>query len=185
MNNHPDNIYSELGIRPIINCQGQRTMLGGSRLKKDVFESMEAANMNWALMREVMDKASEYVARHMGVEAAYITSGCAAAMALSTAACISRKNPTYRGILPNSKEMQNEILLQKKQRYSYDRAFTSTGGKLIYVGDETGCSKKELENSIGPSTAAIAYLVQSPPDSTILSLEELSLIHISEPTRPY
>ena len=172
MNNHPDNIYSELGIRPIINCQGQRTMLGGSRLKKDVFESMEAANMNWALMREVMDKASEYVARHMGVEAAYITSGCAAAMALSTAACISRKNPTYRGILPNSKEMQNEILLQKKQRYSYDRAFTSTGGKLIYVGDETGCSKKELENSIGPSTAAIAYLVQSPPDSTILSLEE-------------
>ena len=172
MNNHPDNIYSELGIRPIINCQGQRTMLGGSRLKKDVFESMEAANMNWALMREVMDKASEYVARHMGVEAAYITSGCAAAMALSTAACISRKNPTYRGILPNSKEMQNEILLQKKQRYSYDRAFTSTGGKLIYVGDETGCSKKELENNIGPSTAAIAYLVQSPPDSTILSLEE-------------
>ena len=172
MNNHPDNIYSELGIRPIINCQGQRTMLGGSRLKKDVFESMEAANMNWALMREVMDKASEYVARHMGVEAAYITSGCAAAMALSTAACISRKNPTYRGILPNSKEMQNEILLQKKQRYSYDRAFTSTGGKLIYVGDETGCSKKEFENSIGPSTAAIAYLVQSPPDSTILSLEE-------------
>ena len=172
MNNHPDNIYSELGIRPIINCQGQRTMLGGSRLKKDVFESMEAANMNWALMREVMDKASEYVARHMGVEAAYITSGCAAAMALSTAACISRKNPTYRGILPNSKEMQNEILLQKKQRYSYDRAFTSTGGKLIYVGDETGCSKKELENSIGPNTAAIAYLVQSPPDSTILSLEE-------------
>ena len=172
MNNHLDNIYSELGIRPIINCQGQRTMLGGSRLKKDIFESMEAANMNWALMREVMDKASEYVARHMGVEAAYITSGCAAAMALSTAACISRKNPTYRGILPNSKEMQNEILLQKKQRYSYDRAFTSTGGKLIYVGDETGCSKKELENSIGPSTAAIAYLVQSPPDSTILSLEE-------------
>ncbi len=172
MSNLHNNIYSELGIRPIINCQGQRTMLGGSRLNNDVFQSMEASNMSWALMREVMEKASEYVARHMGVEAAYITSGCAAAMALSTAACISRKNPTYRGILPNAKGMQDEILLQKKQRYSYERAFTSTGGKLIYVGSENSCSKKELENSIGPNTAAIAYLVQSPPDPTILSLED-------------
>ena len=172
MSNLHNNIYSELGIRPIINCQGQRTMLGGSRLNKDVFQSMEDSNMSWALMREVMEKTSEYVARHMGVEAAYITSGCAAALALSTAACISRKNPTYRGTLPNSKGMQNEILLQKKQRYSYDRAFTSTGGKLIYVGDENSCSKKELENSIEPNTVALAYLVQSPPDPTILSLED-------------
>ena len=115
MSNLHNNIYSELGIRPIINCQGQRTMLGGSRLNKDVFQSMEASNMSWTLMREVMEKASEYVAHHMGVEAAYITSGCAAAMALSTAACISRKNPTYRGILPNAKGMQDEILLLKKQ----------------------------------------------------------------------
>ncbi len=172
MSNLHNNIYSELGIRPIINCQGQRTMLGGSRLSKDVFQSMETSNMSWALMREVMEKASEYVARHMGVEAAYITSGCAAALALSTAACISRKNPAYRGTLPNSKGMQNEILLQKKQRYSYDRAFTSTGGKLIYVGDENSCSKKELENSIESNTVALAYLVQSPPDPTVLSLED-------------
>ncbi|MBK49557.1 MAG: hypothetical protein CL768_00750 [Chloroflexi bacterium] len=172
MNSQHNNIYSELGIRPIINCQGQRTMLGGSRLNNDVFQSMQASNMNWALMREVMEKASQYVARHMGVEAAYITSGCAAAMALSAAACISRKNPTHRGFLPNPKGMQDEILLQKKQRYSYERAFTSTGGKLIYVGSENSCSKKELENSIGPNTAAIAYLVQTPSDPNILSLED-------------
>ena len=172
MSNPHNDIYAKLGIRPIINCQGQRTMLGGSRLNKDVFQSMETSNMSWALMREVMEKASEYVARHMGVESAYITSGCAAALALSTAACISRKNPMHRGELPNSKGMRNEILIQKKQRYSYDRAFTSTGGKLIYVGDEISCSKKDLENSIGPNTAALAYLVQSPPDPTILSLED-------------
>ena len=172
MNSQHNNIYSELCIRPIINCQGQRTMLGGSRLNHDVFQSMQASNMSWALMREVMEKASQYVARHMGVEAAYITSGCAAAMALSAAACISRKNPTHRGFLPNPKGMQDEILLQKKQRYSYERAFTSTGGKLIYVGSENSCSKKELENSIGPNTAAIAYLVQTPSDPNILSLED-------------
>ena len=171
---NPDNdIYSALDIRPIINCQGQRTMLGGSRLSNNVFQSMETSNTRWALMREVMEKASEYVAHHMGVEATYITSGCAAALALSTAACISRKNPVHRGELPNTMGMRNEILLQKKQQYGYDRAFTSTGGKLLYVGDENSCSKKDLENSIGPNTAALAYLVQSPPDKNILSLEDI------------
>ena len=173
MNNINNDIYSDLGIRPIINCQGQRTMLGGSRLSNDVFESMKATNMSWSLIREVMEKASEYVAQHMGVEGAYITSGCAAALALSSAACITRKNPEHRGELPNSIGMSNEILLQKKQKYSYDRAFTSTGGKLIYVGNENNCSKNDFVESIGPDTAALAYFVQSQSDPTILSFEEV------------
>ena len=76
-------IYANLGIRPIINCQGQRTMLGCSRLSGELMEVIDNSNSGWALMREVMEKASSYVAYNMGVEAAYITSGCAAAMTLS------------------------------------------------------------------------------------------------------
>ena len=167
----PD-VYAELGIRPIINCQGERTMLGGSRLSPEVAQAMEEANNNWALMREVMEKCSEYVARHMGVEAAYITSGCAAALTLSVAACIARNDPDKRGQLPDSTGMRNQVLMQKKQEYGYDRAFTSSGGKLVYVGDDDGCSREQLERAIGPDTVAIGYLVQSPPDSALVSLQD-------------
>ncbi len=172
MSNIFKDIYANLGIRPIINCQGQRTMLGGSRLSDELMEVVHNANGGWALMREVMEKASSYVAYNMGVEAAYITSGCAAAMTLSAAACISRGDSGNRGLLPDSSGMKNEILLQKKQHYGYERAFTSSGGKLVYVGNENECTTSHLEMGIGPSTAAIAYLVETPGESNIVSYEE-------------
>ena len=164
-------MYGELGIRPIINCQGQRTMLGGSRLSQDVVQVMEEANGGWALMREVMEKSSQFVARQMGVEAAYITSGCAAAMTLSAAACIARGDPVKRGQLPDSTGMRNEIVMPRKHQYGYGRAFTSSGAKLIYAGDDSGCSLEQLEDAIGPDTVAIGYLVDSTPDYTVVSLK--------------
>ena len=164
-------MYAQLGIRPIINCQGQRTMLGGSRLSQDVVQAMAQANGSWALMREVMERSSAYVAHHMGTEAAYITSGCAAAMTLSAAACISRNDPDKRGQLPDSTGMRNEILMPRKQKYGYERAFTSSGAKLVYVGEENGCSKEQLDQAIGPNTVAIGYLVDSPPDKSLMSLK--------------
>ena len=37
-------VYSDLGVRPIIDCQSQRTALGGSRLSAEVTAAMEGAN---------------------------------------------------------------------------------------------------------------------------------------------
>ena len=36
-----DDVYEELGVRPIINCQGNRTALGGSSPSPEVLEAME------------------------------------------------------------------------------------------------------------------------------------------------
>jgi L-seryl-tRNA(Ser) seleniumtransferase len=55
--------------------------------------------------------------------------------------------------------MKDEILLQKTQQYGFDRAFTVPGGKLIYVGDDNGATPEQLQQAIGPKTAAVAYLV--------------------------
>ena len=164
-------VYADLGVRPIINCQGHRTALGGSSPAPEVMAAIEQANQSYVVMSELMESASEYVAEVMGVEAAYITSGCAAALALSAAACIAGKDPEKRGRLPDSTGMKNEIIIQKKQRYGYDRAFTVGGGRLVEAGDGSGCSMEQLESEIGPNTAAIAYLVQ-PSDGTLVSLED-------------
>ena len=164
-------VYAEIGVRPIINCQGNRTTLGGSSPSPEVMKVMEEANRSYVVMSELLDKAGEYVAQLMGVEAAYITSGCAAGLALSSAACIAGKDPKKRGRLPDSTGMNNEILIQKKQRYSYDRAYAVGGGRLVEVGDHSGCSLKQLEGAIGPKTVAIAYLVQR-EDSTLVSQQD-------------
>ena len=41
MSNIFKDIYANLGIRPIINCQGLRTMLGGSRLSDELMEVVQ------------------------------------------------------------------------------------------------------------------------------------------------
>jgi len=166
------NVYHELGVRPIINCQGNRSAIGGSSPSVKVLEAMEEAYKNYVVMSELMRKSGELVADLLGVEAAYITSGCAAALALSAAACIAGTNPEKRGRLPDSTGMKNQILIQKRQRYGYDRAFGVSGGVLVNVGDDNGCSLEQLQAAIGPNTAAVAYLVD-PHDSSIVPLEDV------------
>ena len=68
--------------------------------------------------------------------------------------------------------MKNEIVLQEKQRYGYDRAYTIAGSKLVLAGDEEGCTREELESAIGDNTAAVAYLVRPENDSSVVSLED-------------
>ena len=77
-------VYSRLGVRPIINAQGNRTVLGGSATTPAVAAAMEEANHTYVEMRELLEKSGEFIAEMLGVEAAYVTSGCAAALCRSS-----------------------------------------------------------------------------------------------------
>src|SRR5437588_10433636 len=82
-------IYNELGITPIINAIGHRTILGGSYLSPRVRAAQEEANRYFVNMAELLEKSGEIVARLLDSEAAYITTGASAALALGKAACIT------------------------------------------------------------------------------------------------
>ena len=90
-NNFGSEVYRSLGVRPLINAGGTQTLWGGSTLSPEVMGAMVDANSNYVEMEELLDKVGEYTAKLMGVEGAYITSGCFAALALSTAACMTGK----------------------------------------------------------------------------------------------
>lgn len=165
-------VYEKLGVRPVINCRGNLTILGGSTPPKEVEEAMLEANLQWVEMRELLAKSGEFISGIMGTESAYVTSGCAAAIALSSAACMAGTDLDKIGRLPNTRGMKNEIVIQKKQRYSFDRCFTLTGAKLVTAGGASGCTAEQLEEAIGPKTAAIAYYMQPDWDSSVVSLKD-------------
>ena len=165
-------VYEKLGVRPVINAIMNSTTLGGSTPPPQVQEAMDEANLHWVEMEELLEKTGEYIAGLLGTEAAIVTSGCYAALTLSTAACMAGNDPDNIGRLPDTTGMKNEVLIQKKQRYTYDRCFTVAGGKLVEVGDENGCSPEQLAEAIGPKTAAIAYLLKPGSDRSGLTLEE-------------
>ena len=62
-------VYSRLGVRPIINAQGNRTVLGGSATTPAVAAAMEEANHTYVEMRELLEKSGEFIAEMLSVAA--------------------------------------------------------------------------------------------------------------------
>ncbi len=166
-------IYKELGAKPIINAIGSVTMLGGSTPAPEVKQAMERADVAYIPLIELEEKAGRVIADMVNVPAAYITSGAGSALTLATAAIMAGDDDARIQQLPDTTGMKNEILIQRRQRYWYDRCLELAGAKLVEFGSDEATTREDLENAIGPSTAAVHYYaVEQSPDPQALSLED-------------
>ena len=165
-------VYERLGVRRVINAWGVATELGGWGQSERVTQAMEEANRGTVEMQELLRKSGDFIADLLGVEAAFVTSGGAAAQALSVAACMAGMDPDRIAQLPDTTGMKNEVVIQKRNRYMFDRCYTLTGANLVDAGDDDGATEDDLDAAIGPNTAAVAYYIQPPIDDAIVSLED-------------
>ena len=170
--NGEENVYTRLGARPVINAGGNTTVWGGSTPSPVVMKAMEDAGKSFVEMEELLEASGARIADLLGAEAAYAAAGCYAALVLSTAACITGNDPEKAAQLPDMTGLKSEIVLQQRQRYSYDRAYTVPGSKLVLAGDDDGTTADQLERAIGPDTAAVAFLVKADRDDSVVGLEE-------------
>ncbi len=166
-------IYKELGAVPIINAIGSLTLLGGSTPAPEVKEAMERADSAYIPLMELQEKVGAVVAEMANVPAAYVTSGAGSALMLATAAVMAGDDDTKIQQLPDATGMKNEILIQTRQRYWYDRCLELAGARLVNFGDEAKTTTKDLEDAIGPNTAAVVYYAtEQYPDPEALSFED-------------
>lgn len=167
-----ETVYTELGVRPAINATGPRTVMGGSRVSPTVQAAADLANRHFVVMEDLQRRSGEIVADKLGAEMGLVTPGCAAAMTLAVAALMTGTDPDKIAQIPDTTGLKDEIIIQKCQRYSYDRALTYSGAKLVEVGDESAATVQEVEDAITPRTLAVHFLaVEHLPHS--LSFEEL------------
>ena len=169
----PDQLYRDLGCIPVINASGNQTILGGSRLSPAVQEAMVAANRHYVEMADLQRQTGATIAQLVGAEAAFVTPGCGAALALSAAACMSVGDPARMEQLPDTTGIPNQFLLQARQRYHYQRCLTIFGGELVMVGDDQGTSTEQLAAAIGANTAAIHFFASGDEDPALLDREEI------------
>ena len=166
-------VYESLGIRPVINAGGNTTLWGGSTPSPQVRRAMDEAENSYVEMKELLDRSGQYIADTLGVEGAHVTSGCAAALVLSTAACITGGDSEKIGRLPDTTGMKNEVVFQRQQEYPYRRSFTVPGPKLVWAGDHDSCTEAQLEAAIGPDTAAVAYVYHAESFRSNLTVEDV------------
>lgn len=165
--------YRELGVRRVINGGGTYTLLGGSLMAQEVIEAMDEASKRFVLIDELYDKVGEVVAKIIGSEAAYITSGAAAGLVLAAATCITGRDVEKMRRLPVTSGMQNEIIVQRLQRNVWFRHLPQAGAKMIEVGDEEDCTRKDIEDAVTENAVAIAYWITMKTFGKGVSLEEV------------
>ena len=167
----PD-IYKSLGVRPLINCRGTLTIIGGSIELPEVRAAKSVANQQHAHLDELMQAVGARLAELTGAESGMVSAGCAAAMTHATAACVAGGNPDLHVRIPNLEGFaKDEVIIPAHSRNVYDAAIRAVGVKVIEVD-----APDALEKAIGPRTAMIYIFAGPRNDSGPMSTEAICAI---------
>jgi L-seryl-tRNA(Ser) seleniumtransferase len=155
-------VYTRLGIRPLINGVGVVTHLGGSLMPPEVVAAMEQAAKYFIPLTELQRKVGARIAELLGAEAAMVTGGCASAITMGTVACVGRGDAEKLRRLPDTTGMKNEIVQQKLHRGGYEQQMLLVGTKIVWV--ET---REELDRAINDRTAMMFFYNEMEPEGQI------------------
>lgn len=144
-------VYSQLGVRPLINFRGTMTDLGASKMRPELHARMAEASRYYVPLEELHDRIGEKLARLCGTEAAMVTCGAAAAIAAGTYGCLTGDDRARVRQLPDLTGLKTKAVILKNQRNGYDHAVRSAGVAIVEVDHD-------LQAALTPQVALMYYL---------------------------
>jgi L-seryl-tRNA(Ser) seleniumtransferase len=144
-----DNIYTRIGVKPLINARGTWTYLSASMELPEVRAAQEQASQHFVNIFDLQIAVGKRLAALTGAESGMITSGAAGAMAAATAGCIAGTDPDKVWQLPNTDGLKNEVIMVGG-RSVFDSAIRLAGGKLVLVD-----SAEQIANAVTPNTVMV------------------------------
>ena len=148
------NVYTRLGLRPIINASGTYTHLGGSLMPAEVLAAMNEAANGYVPIRDLTKAVGDRIAKLTGNEAALVTTGAAGAIFVGTCACLAGTDPDRMKHLPFTDGMKNEVVVQKLHNTGWTRQCEAAGARMVEVE-----YPEQMERAITGKTAMIYFLV--------------------------
>src|ERR1700743_245620 len=127
-----DNLFTRIGVRPLINGRGTFTLISGSRALPQVKQAMFEASNYFVQLDEMMDGIGAQLGKLTGAEWGIATTGCEAAICLATVACIAGTNVERCQALPYIKE-KDQVIIPKHSRNPYDFGIRMTGAEIVEV----------------------------------------------------
>src|SRR3982750_4116893 len=94
------NIFTEVGVRPILNARGTYTIISGSRSLPQVKQAMFEASHYHVHLDELMDGVGAELAKMTGAPWGITTNGCEAAIVQATIACMAGTDVEKAQALP-------------------------------------------------------------------------------------
>jgi D-glucosaminate-6-phosphate ammonia-lyase len=159
-------VYSELGVKTLINAKGPATRLSGGIMRPEVAAAMAEASQACVDIAALQQAASQVIAELTGAEAGYVASGASACLLIGAAACITGLDPGLMARLPDTRGLKNECVMVRSQRNFYDHAIRAAGLTIVEVGlpdRYAGAGVRdaeawEIDDAITERTAAVFYV---------------------------
>ncbi|GAA0902990.1 aminotransferase class V-fold PLP-dependent enzyme [Pseudonocardia zijingensis] len=171
-NRYGNEVYAELGVRPVVNAAATLTRLGGSLVAPPVLPAMAAAARNFVDIVDLGRAVGRRLAKATRNEAAYVSNGAAALLTLGVIACIARSKGGAYVIedLPYlDKTGEKTVILFRSQRNPYDYAIRQVGVRIVEVGPDPA----ELEGVFDDRTACVVYFAGAHFAGGALPLEQV------------
>lgn len=152
-----ESVYTVFGVRPVINCCGIYTDLGGSVLSPAVWHAAEELNRSYIKMTELLSSAGAMIASLVGAEGSRITPGASAAIALSVAATMTGPDGKRWEQLPNTRGLKREVVIARSHNrsYKYGTCVRMPGAQLLEAGPAERFDLETLLAAIGPDTCCV------------------------------
>ncbi|CAN5831991.1 aminotransferase class V-fold PLP-dependent enzyme [soil metagenome] len=172
-------VYERLGLPTVINADATLTRLGGSLMPPEVVAAMRDAAECFVDIFELQRTVGARIARLTNNEAAYVTSGAAGGLYLSTLACGLSTNPA-EGLSILGRD-RHEVVIQASQRNAYVPSIELAGATIVEIGDESGATTNQLEAALGDATLAVFYFAGAHFGQGAIPLEEvISIAHVHD-----
>lgn len=166
-------IYRKLGLKTIINASDTYTIIGGSRMDPEVLDAMCEASKRFVDLNELLDAVCARIAELTGNDAAFVTTGAAAGVVLSAAACMTGAREDLISKIPDTCDFpRNEFVLFEGQCTDinpYWRFIRHAGGRIIQAGP----SVDAMDAAIGEKTAGIFYFAGTLYEDGVPAPEEV------------
>ncbi len=150
-----NNLFTKIGVRPMINAHGTYTIISGSCSLPQVKQAMYDASFYFVHLDEMMNGIGAELGRLMGAEWGIATNGCCAAGALATLACIAGTDIEKCQALPYIKK-KDQVLIPPGSRNQYDIGVRQTGVEII-----SASTPEELRKNLTDRVAMI-YMAAGP-----------------------
>ncbi len=157
-------VYDRFAVPKVINAAGKLTSLGGTAQAEEVARA-QADAARWHVDLEALRRrAGALVAGHTGAEAASITSGAAAGIAISVAACVAGSDPERVARLPDAAGLPNRVLLQAGHAVDFgapvEQMVRLGGGRPEVLGSPGDVREQVIADALqtGEPVAALLYV---------------------------
>ncbi len=169
-------IYSELGVRKMINAAGTYTVAGGSRMSEKTLEDMKSAAGSFVEIRKLQKVINAEIARMTKNEAAFVTCGAAAGLFLSVCAAVQLKYGKARHFYMDRRLLSEyNVVVFKSHRNPYDFTIQEAGLSYQEIGYPNfilPATEEDLIRAIDEKTAAVYYVHAVWTPEGALSLEK-------------